>query len=180
MMGNPITVQIRPSNGQVFQVEFDLETTTVKQLKEIIAEKRNGVNADSLKLVYSGRILKDDDLCSTCSTFNQGSYWDEVMKLIDWCAFQRLTKVILFIWWYPTQSRRRLRHRHLLVQVHPIPLLPTTTTTILLQLLQLRLHRPPLPTIKRTIIHYSQDLVVFLEWMVLETMIFLDVVAVVP
>ncbi|CDH54152.1 ubiquitin-like protein [Lichtheimia corymbifera JMRC:FSU:9682] len=65
-MGNPITVQIRPSNGQVFQVEFDPENTTVKQLKEIIAEKRNGVNADSLKLVYSGRILKDDDLCTTC------------------------------------------------------------------------------------------------------------------
>lgn len=77
MMGNPITVQIRPSNGQVFQVEFDPETTTVKQLKEIIAEKRNGVNADSLKLVYSGRILKDDDLCSTCSTFIQGQYGDE-------------------------------------------------------------------------------------------------------
>lgn len=77
MMGNPITVQIRPSNGQVFQVEFDPETTTVKQLKEIIAEKRNGVNADSLKLVYSGRILKDDDLCSTCSTFIQVQYEDE-------------------------------------------------------------------------------------------------------
>lgn len=179
MMGNPITVQIRPSNGQVFQVEFDPENTTVKQLKEIIAEKRNGVNADSLKLVYSGRILKDDDLCTTCSTFNQEECMDDAMGLMDWFAFQRLTKVILSIWWCPTQGRRRLRHRHP-QQHHPIS---TIQPHLLLPLLLLLLLPPPPippPTIKRTLILFSPDSVGFLDWMELVATISLDVVVLVP
>lgn len=62
-----ITVNIRPSTGQVFQVQVETEGTTVEQLKQIIAEKMGNVDASSLKLVFSGRILKNEDLVTDSS-----------------------------------------------------------------------------------------------------------------
>lgn len=111
------------------------------------------------------------------------------MRLMDWFAFQRLTKVILSIWLYPTQGRRRrrLRHRHP-QQLHPIS---TIRLQHLLQLVPLLLPPPP-PTlpptttttataaIKRTLILSSPDSVGFLDWMELAAMISLDVVVLVP
>ncbi|KAG0163297.1 Ubiquilin-3, partial [Apophysomyces sp. BC1034] len=64
-MSNPITVKIRPSSGVVFNVEFDPESTSVLQLKEKISESLDGQQATQMRLVYSGRILNDDDLCSS-------------------------------------------------------------------------------------------------------------------
>lgn len=61
-----VSVNVRPSTGQIFQVEFDTESTTVQGLKEIIGEKMGNIEASTLKLVFSGRILKNEDLCSDC------------------------------------------------------------------------------------------------------------------
>lgn len=62
-----ISLNVRPSTGAIFKVDFDTETTTVLGLKEIIGEKMGNVDASNLKLVFSGRILKNEDLCSDCS-----------------------------------------------------------------------------------------------------------------
>lgn len=62
-----ITINIRPSTGQIFKVDLDTDSTTVQGLKEIIGEKMGNIDAGLLKLVFSGRILKNEDLCSDCS-----------------------------------------------------------------------------------------------------------------
>ncbi|KAG2214003.1 hypothetical protein INT47_001274 [Mucor saturninus] len=61
-----ITMNVRPSTGQIFKVEVDTDSTTVQGLKEIIGEKMGNIDAANLKLVFSGRILKNEDLCSEC------------------------------------------------------------------------------------------------------------------
>ncbi|CAO3591034.1 unnamed protein product [Absidia cylindrospora] len=63
-MGETITIKVRPSNGVLFNVQFDPDCT-VFQLKEKVGEKMDGTSASLLKLVYSGGILKDDDICSS-------------------------------------------------------------------------------------------------------------------
>lgn len=62
-----ITINVRPSTGQLFQVEFDSDSTTVEGLKQLIAEKMENIEPANLKLVFSGRILKNEDICSQCS-----------------------------------------------------------------------------------------------------------------
>lgn len=64
-----ITINVRPSSGQIFKVNVDTDSTTVQGLKEIIGEKMGNIDPNSLKLVFSGRILKNEDLCSDCSKF---------------------------------------------------------------------------------------------------------------
>ncbi|KAI9304934.1 hypothetical protein BJ944DRAFT_240111 [Cunninghamella echinulata] len=68
-MGELINIKVRPSTGKLLDVELDLEWT-VYQLKEKIGEKMDGVPASQLKLVYSGRILKDDESCSSYKISN--------------------------------------------------------------------------------------------------------------
>lgn len=65
-----ITINVRPSTGQLFQVDLDSDSTTVESLKQLIAEKMGNIEAANLKLVFSGRILKNEDLCSQCSKFS--------------------------------------------------------------------------------------------------------------
>jgi ubiquilin len=62
-----ININIRPSTGKTFQLQVDADTTTVKQLKESISAQMEDVSPSDLKLVFSGRILKDEDLCTDCS-----------------------------------------------------------------------------------------------------------------
>ncbi|KAK4520846.1 Vacuolar inheritance and morphology protein [Mucor velutinosus] len=61
-----ITVNVRPSTGQIFQISFDPEETTVEGLKVLIGEKMGNLDASSLKLVFSGRILKSEDTAMEC------------------------------------------------------------------------------------------------------------------
>ncbi|KAG0769043.1 hypothetical protein G6F62_000639 [Rhizopus arrhizus] len=60
----PVSINVRPSTGQVFKVQVDVESTTVFGLKEIIAASMGDVSPNDLKLVFSGRILKNQDNCS--------------------------------------------------------------------------------------------------------------------
>ena len=64
-----ISIQVRPSTGQLFQVELVPSSTTVEELKVIIATKMDNLDPSTLKLVFSGRILKNEDLCSDCSKY---------------------------------------------------------------------------------------------------------------
>ncbi|KAI8993549.1 hypothetical protein BDB01DRAFT_776674 [Pilobolus umbonatus] len=59
-----ITINVRPSTGHIFQVDVDTDTTTVNGLKEIIGARMGDTSASQLKLVFSGRILKNEDMCS--------------------------------------------------------------------------------------------------------------------
>ena len=68
-MGTPITVKVRPSNGNLIDVEFDPESATILELKQLIADKLDNAEPSELRLVYSGRILKDDDVCKDYSRF---------------------------------------------------------------------------------------------------------------
>lgn len=63
----PASINVRPSTGQVFKVQVDTNTTTVFGLKKIIATSMGDVSPDDLKLVFSGRILKNEDNCSEYS-----------------------------------------------------------------------------------------------------------------
>ncbi|KAI8371641.1 uncharacterized protein BYT42DRAFT_580948 [Radiomyces spectabilis] len=63
-MGQLIKLNIRPSKGASFQLEIDVDCN-IRQLKEKIGEKLDNLSPDHMKLVYSGRILKDDDICDT-------------------------------------------------------------------------------------------------------------------
>lgn len=67
----PVSINVRPSTGQVFKVQVDVESTTVFGLKEIIAASMGDVSPNDLKLVFSGRILKNQDNCSDYSNANK-------------------------------------------------------------------------------------------------------------
>ncbi|KAF1806877.1 hypothetical protein FB192DRAFT_1317274 [Mucor lusitanicus] len=62
-----ITINVRPSTGQIFQISFDPEETTVEGLKVLIGEEMGNLDPSSLKLVFSGRILKNEDTATECS-----------------------------------------------------------------------------------------------------------------
>jgi len=56
-----INVKFRPSTGDGFNYSFDPGQLTVQQLKEKLA-LHTTIPADSMRLVYSGRVLKDEDM----------------------------------------------------------------------------------------------------------------------
>ncbi|CAI2172187.1 11218_t:CDS:10 [Funneliformis geosporum] len=56
-----INVKFRPSTGDGFDYRFDPGQLTVQQLKEKLA-LRTTIPANSMRLVYSGRVLKDEDM----------------------------------------------------------------------------------------------------------------------
>ncbi|KAI8060266.1 hypothetical protein BC940DRAFT_312411 [Gongronella butleri] len=66
-MSDLLTLKVRPSTGRLFDVSVALDAT-ILQLKEAVGQKMEaGVPASQLKLVHSGRILKDDDTCSSAN-----------------------------------------------------------------------------------------------------------------
>ncbi|KAJ1656776.1 hypothetical protein IWQ61_003709 [Dispira simplex] len=58
-----ISVNVKSSNESAFSVSFDPDTTTVLQLKELIASKID-VPVERQRLIYSGRVLKDAETLS--------------------------------------------------------------------------------------------------------------------
>ncbi|CAM0135000.1 hypothetical protein VKS41_000426 [Umbelopsis sp. WA50703] len=60
-----ITVKIRSSTGSTFDIELDPEVLTVYELKELLVKSIPTTTPDGLRLVYSGRILKDLDNVSS-------------------------------------------------------------------------------------------------------------------
>jgi ubiquilin len=57
------------SSGTAFDYNFDPAQLTVRQLKEKLASHTT-IPADSMRLVYSGRVLKDEDVVETYGTHN--------------------------------------------------------------------------------------------------------------
>lgn len=62
-----ITVKIRSSTGSTFELQMEPEALTVYELKELLTKSLPGTTAADLRLVYSGRILKDPDMVSSYS-----------------------------------------------------------------------------------------------------------------
>ncbi|KAH8549552.1 hypothetical protein BGW37DRAFT_535063 [Umbelopsis sp. PMI_123] len=62
-----ITVKIRSSIGSTFELQIQPDALTVSDLKELLTQHFAGTTATDLRLVYSGRILKDPDMVSTYS-----------------------------------------------------------------------------------------------------------------
>ncbi|CAO3666694.1 unnamed protein product [Umbelopsis vinacea] len=60
-----ITVKIRSSTGSTFELQMEPEALTVYELKELLTKSLPGTTAANLRLVYSGRILKDPDMVSS-------------------------------------------------------------------------------------------------------------------
>ena len=58
-----VHVTIRMSDGTKFEVDVDL-SSTVGALKEKVVEKANCAK-DLQRMIYKGRILKDDDVWAT-------------------------------------------------------------------------------------------------------------------
>lgn len=56
-----ISVKFRSSNGDAFDMCFDPGQLTVQQLKERLVTHIS-IPADNMRLVYSGRVLKDEDM----------------------------------------------------------------------------------------------------------------------
>jgi len=56
-----INVKFRSSNGDAFDMCFDPGQLTVQQLKERLVTQIS-IPADNMRLVYSGRVLKDEDM----------------------------------------------------------------------------------------------------------------------
>jgi ubiquilin len=60
-----ITVKIRTSLGSTFELQIEPDGLTVSDLKELLTDHIAGATAADLRLVYSGRILKDPDMLSS-------------------------------------------------------------------------------------------------------------------
>ncbi|CAO3688221.1 unnamed protein product [Umbelopsis ramanniana] len=60
-----ITVKIRSSVGSTFELQIEPDGLTVGDLKQLLTDHIAGATAADLRLVYSGRILKDPDTLST-------------------------------------------------------------------------------------------------------------------
>lgn len=63
-------VHIRHSNGNKFTVDVDL-SSTVLALKGLLVE-RSEIPADQQRLIYKGRVLKDDN---TLNSYGQWASW---------------------------------------------------------------------------------------------------------
>jgi ubiquilin len=68
----PVTVNVRLSDASTFGVQVDVASATVRHLKALIADKTSPrAEPDNQKIVYKGRILKDDDLLSAYGTWRR-------------------------------------------------------------------------------------------------------------
>lgn len=59
MEGEKIKVVVRQSSGDQFEVEVATKAT-VKELKEACAAKQTAIGADEMRLIFKGKILKDE------------------------------------------------------------------------------------------------------------------------
>lgn len=68
--GGSVTVHVRCSNGNKFSLAVDL-TSTVRDLKMMLVE-RSEIPADQQRLIYKGRVLKDE---SSLDSYGAFSFW---------------------------------------------------------------------------------------------------------
>lgn len=76
-----ITVNIRPSIGQIFQVDVDTESTSVQRLVGLIADQMGDIDATNIRLILAGRLLKNKDILRNCSksSYYQLSYFINIV-----------------------------------------------------------------------------------------------------
>lgn len=78
--GVKVNVNIRCSNGSKFSVLVSLDST-VGSFKSILADQSE-VPADQQRLIYKGRILKDDQTLQSYGAFLLHSFW--VFRIEFW------------------------------------------------------------------------------------------------
>ncbi|KAI0043800.1 hypothetical protein FA95DRAFT_1562944 [Auriscalpium vulgare] len=72
-MSEPSTIQINVKGPSELKLQIDISTDkTVRELKQAIAEKSD-VEADRQRLIYAGRVLKDEDQLSTYKIQSQNT-----------------------------------------------------------------------------------------------------------
>lgn len=64
--GGDVTVHVRCSNGSKFSVQIGLEST-VGSFKSVVAQSCD-IPAEQQRLIYKGRILKDDQTLESYGT----------------------------------------------------------------------------------------------------------------
>ena len=52
-------ITVRQSNGEQFEVEVDSKCT-ITDLKKACAAKQEGIKAEEMRLIFKGKILKDE------------------------------------------------------------------------------------------------------------------------
>ncbi|KAI8870948.1 hypothetical protein GQ42DRAFT_162358, partial [Ramicandelaber brevisporus] len=55
------TINIKLQNGSTIAVQVDLAEGTVEQLKQLVHEKVPDAPPEAQRLIYAGRMLKDQD-----------------------------------------------------------------------------------------------------------------------
>lgn len=56
-----LKLTMKQNSGQQFEVTINQEGSTVLDLKKACAEKAGGVTPEEIRLIYKGKILKDDN-----------------------------------------------------------------------------------------------------------------------
>ena len=56
-----LKLTMKQNSGQQFDVEIKQDESTVLDLKKACAEKVGGITAEEIRLIYKGKILKDDN-----------------------------------------------------------------------------------------------------------------------
>lgn len=78
--GEAVAVNVRCSNGSKFSVTTSLDST-VESFKELIAQNSD-VPANQQRLIYKGRILKDDQTLLSYGNLLIISCWISIVLLI--------------------------------------------------------------------------------------------------
>ena len=56
-----LKLTLKQNSGQQFDVQIKAAGSTVADLKVACAEKAGGISAEEIRLIYKGKILKDDN-----------------------------------------------------------------------------------------------------------------------
>lgn len=83
--GDEVKVNIRCSNGSKFTVEISLESS-VESFKAALAEKCE-IPVDQQRLIYKGRILKDDQTLKSYGT-SYHSIFVSIILFVSICMYR--------------------------------------------------------------------------------------------
>jgi ubiquilin len=106
--GGSVTVHVRCSNGNKFSLAVDL-ASTVRDLKMMLVE-RSEIPADQQRLIYKGRVLKDESSLDSYGAF----FFLLVLVLLApsrrclWSFYFAI--VVLFLWLLLLPSGFRIRY----------------------------------------------------------------------
>lgn len=90
--GEGVTINVRCSSGSKFSVKVNLDST-VGSFKSILVQHAN-IPAENQRLIYKGRILKDEQTLESYGTLIIHFFflWFSIVKMINcWCVINQFT-----------------------------------------------------------------------------------------